>query len=77
MSNWIFVDVEARGGSPVNGIMTELGRSPSQAASLFTVCYLKENQIQAIRMCHSLESNLPPIKKWPNRFVHGWGCWRH
>ena len=25
MSNWIFVDVEARGRSPVNGIMTEFG----------------------------------------------------
>jgi hypothetical protein len=25
MSNWIFVDVEARGRSPVNGVMTEFG----------------------------------------------------
>jgi hypothetical protein len=25
MGNWIFVDVEARGGSPVNGTMTEFG----------------------------------------------------
>jgi hypothetical protein len=25
MGNWIFVDVEARGRSPVNGIMTEFG----------------------------------------------------
>ena len=34
MSNWIFVDVEALGTSPVNGTMTEFG----------AVCHTIENK---------------------------------
>jgi hypothetical protein len=63
MSNWIFVDVEARGRSPVNGIMTEFGAVHEPAANPFMVCYSKENQIQTIRPCLSSENKLPPIKK--------------
>jgi hypothetical protein len=63
MSNWIFIDVEARGRSPVNGVMTEFGAVHEPSHKSFHGCYLRENRIQIIRPCLSLENKLPPIKK--------------
>jgi hypothetical protein len=38
MSNWIFVDVEARGRSPVNGIMTEFGAVHERIGNGLQLC---------------------------------------
>lgn len=51
MSNYIFVDVEALGRSPVNGTMTEFGAVHGTSKEIYHGILLRAHQTQITQQC--------------------------
>jgi hypothetical protein len=63
MGNWIFVDVEARGRSPVNGIMTEFGAVHEPSRKSFHGVLFEGEPDPNNPAVPLVGKSLPPIKK--------------